>query len=113
MARPKSVASLTIAELERILKERRGLIPKLHKQRKWILKQLAALESKISSLAGHKRGRKPGRKPGRGPGRPRKLGGRRPKNSMSLVESIHGVLSHSGTAMKVGDIMDAVKKSGY
>jgi hypothetical protein len=91
----------------------------LHKQRKWVLKQLAALESKLSSLGGHGRGRKPGRKPGykpgRGPGRPKKLGrgGKRPKNSMSLVEAIRGVLGRSGAAMKVGDIMDAVKKSGY
>jgi hypothetical protein len=91
------------------------------------MKELSALESKISSLwgrkPGKKRGRKPGRKagrklgrkPGRGPGRPKKLGrrGRRPKNTKSLVASIHDALARRGAPMKVGDIMAAVKGGGY
>jgi hypothetical protein len=121
MARPKSVASLTIAELESILKERRGQIPKLQKERRRILKELAELDLQLGSLGGRRRGRKPGRGRGRRGrlGRPRLMGtrmgrrGRRPKNAKSLIESIHDVLARRGAPMTVGDIMNAVKGNGY
>jgi hypothetical protein len=103
MARPSVLDTLTISDLEDLLRVRKGALPRLRKERKRLEKELAIVERQLSKLGG--RGRR-GRPPGSG-------GGKRPRNKKSLVEVIHDVLTKAGEAMRVGDIHDAVKAAGY
>lgn len=103
MARPKSILSLTIADLQNLLRAKKDEIPRLKKQRRRLAKELAVVDRELSQLSGRAR---VGRPKGSG------LRGRRPKNAKSLVETIHMVLAGKGP-MKVGDILDSVRRAGY
>jgi len=101
MPRPASTAGFTIAQLEQILRDRRGEVARLEKRRKKIARQLAQLDSRITSLGGSIRGGGNGR------------GGSRVRNDQSLPEAIAAVLGKSSKPMKVGDIADGVLGTGY
>jgi hypothetical protein len=82
--------------------------------------QLAAIEAELSELGVDipaRRGRNPGRMPGRrGPGRPKgsknKAGGKRAKNTMSLLEAIvSGV--RVGSTVSPSEAAEAATKAGY
>jgi hypothetical protein len=95
---PRSrLGSFTIAQLEGILESRRGRLAKFEKKRAKLHRQLEALEGKIAALGGMGGGHAPGG---------------RVHNATSLPETLHRVLSKHG-AMGVGEIVAAVKKTGY
>jgi hypothetical protein len=104
MARPRSNGALTIAQLERLLENRRREAAELERERNKLLQRLDALDRRLGSLAG----------PG-GRSRNGSSGGRggRARNPKSLVASMEAVLSRAGKPMSVGDIVDAVQSGGY
>lgn len=102
MARPNSGANFNIAQLERILDERRSDLSKLERQRSDLQRKLEGLDRQIVKLNGGIRGM-----------RGRLGGGGRARNERSLIETIEQVMRGSGKAMRVGDIVDAVAATGY
>ena len=93
---------LTIADLERIIERRRSQVSELTRERDRLQRQLDAVDDKIRDLAG-----KAGVIQG-GTGRRR-----RAVNGKSLIATMEEVLEKSGRPMKVGEIVDAIIKSGY
>jgi len=100
MARP-ATAAFNIAQLERILHDRRTELNRLQRQRSELQRKLDGVERQIGKLNGGMRGRP------RGGG-----GGGRARNEHSLVEVIESVM-RGGKPMRVGDIVDAVQAGGY
>jgi hypothetical protein len=96
MPRPRIGSDLSISQLEDILERRRSSLTKLERKRAKLVKQLDALDSEIGSLGGSTKGR-----------------GGRVKSAKSLVQTMVDVLSSKGGPMKVADITDAVKATGY
>jgi hypothetical protein len=94
MARPSALDSLSLADLKRLITERKKGHADLRKQRAKLLKQLAKIDKQLG-------------------GEPsRRGGGTRPRNSMPLADAIAEALK-SGKAMKVPDIAAAVQEAGY
>lgn len=101
--RPKA---LSIAELERLLEERRSSVAKLQKRRDELQAKLDDLDREIAAAGGGSRG------PG-GPGeRPARTAGGRARNATSLGDAIAAAMDGKGP-MSVGDILDAVTAGGY
>ena len=100
MARPNSGLNFNIAQLERILDERRSALSRLARQRSELQRKLEGLDRQIIKLNGGIRGMR---------GR---IGGRA-RNPRSLVETMEEVLRNNGKPMKVGEIVDAVSATGY
>src|SRR5579862_2546001 len=96
MARPSKFDSMNIADLERILSERKSAATRLTKQRKDIQKKLDAIDRKLDKLGASGR----------------RTAGGRARNEKSLPETLAEVLSN-GKPMKVGAIADAVLATGY
>lgn len=111
----KRLSTMTIAELRAEINRRRKGLPKLRQERAKLVKQLAAVDRKIATLAGEAgapvaRARAPkARKPA-----PEPVGKRRlPKNTKPLVEYAADVLAKAKGGMRVKDVMVAVKEAGY
>src|SRR4051812_20724684 len=101
MARPNTGLNFNIAQLERILDDRRSELSKLERQRSDLQRKLDGLDRQIGKLNGGIRGVR---------GR---LGGGRARNARSLIETIEEVMRGNGKAMRVGEIVDAVTATGY
>ena len=101
MARPNTGINFNIAQLERILNDRRSELTKLERQRGELQRKLDGLDRQIMKLGGLKgiRGRLGG--------------GGRARNPRSLIETIEDVMRSNGKAMRVGEIVDAVTATGY
>lgn len=111
MARPASGTNLNIAQLQRVLDEKRSEVEKLQRQRMELQKRMTQLDRQIERIGGGgalngSRGR------GAGGGGGTTAGGRA-RNERSLLETIEAVLREAGKPMKVGDILDGVTSSGY
>ena len=107
MARPRANGALTIAQLERMLDNRRREMTDLQRERSKLMQRLDALDRRLGALAGSgARFRNGGGGGGGG-------GGGRSRNAKSLVASMEAVLARSGKPMAVGDIMEAVRAGGY
>jgi len=102
MARPRSTVDLSLAQPERLMQSRRTELTKLTRDRDKLQKKLDTLNDRISEIPGGMTGGT------RGGG-----GGTRARNATKLPEVIHQVLSKSGAAMSVGDIMEKVQAGGY
>jgi hypothetical protein len=129
MARTK--AEISVADLERILDERKSLVQELGKRREALHQELAEIQEQLQSIGGEvvsgsssssssrgtvKRG--PGRPPGKGSGkrgRPRgsKNRGPRIKNERSLREVISEVLSKSKKGYTLDELVPKVVEAGY
>ncbi len=103
MARTSALAKLSIAEINSEIRRRQRGVGKLMKKRSKLLASLAEIDAAIVAAGGSVRGG----------GGLTKAGGtrKRPKNEMSLVESLHAVLK--GKTMSVTDVSEAVQKAGY
>jgi len=86
----------SIAQLEKLLGNRRSKLAALDRQRSKLVKRLEGLDAKIAALGGSARSR-----------------GGRVRNKVSLNESILAVLKRKGGPMTVGDIVSAVLAGGY
>src|SRR4051812_47603360 len=109
MARPASGTNLSIAQLQRVLNEKKSELDKLYRQRNELQKRIGLVDKQIERVGGGVNGM-------RGFGRGMVGGGgagSRPRNERSLLDVIEGVLRDNGKPMKVGDIMDAVLGTGY
>ncbi|MBX9738245.1 MAG: hypothetical protein K2X32_15100 [Phycisphaerales bacterium] len=102
MARTSALAKLSIAEINSEIRRRQRGVGKLMKKRATLVSRLAKIDAEIVAAGGSVRG-----------GGMTKAGGtrKRPKNEMSLVESLHAVLK--GKTMSVTDVSEAVQKAGY
>ena len=107
MARPNSGLNFNIAQLERILNDRRSELSRLERQRSELQRKLEGLDRQIFKLNGGIRGVK-GRLGAAGGG-----GGGRARNARSLIETLEEVMRAHGKPMKVGEILDAVTATGY
>jgi hypothetical protein len=99
MPRHPASRELSITQLEKLLRNRRSKVNTLERKRAKVLRQLESVEAQIAALGGSS---------GAGRGR-----GTRPRNKMSLAESILGILKKDGGPMKVGDIVKGVLNTGY
>lgn len=97
MARPSTGANLSLTDLQSILESRRTELNRLRKQRTKIQRDLDAIDRQINKIEGSGGGR----------------GGSRVRNPKSLNDTLEDVLRSNGKPMKVGDIVDAVKATGY
>jgi len=86
----------SIAQLEKLLGDRRSKLAALDRLRSRLVKRLEKMDAKIASLGGAARSR-----------------GGRVRNKVSLNESILAVLKRKGGPMTVGDIVGAVLAGGY
>jgi hypothetical protein len=82
------------------MRSRRGEMAKLTRKREKLLRQLDAVDEQIASVSG-------------GAGTGGGGAGSRARNKISLQEAILQVLTKSGGAMSVGDILDKVSATGY
>ena len=96
MARP-AVSGLSVAQLERLLNEKKSGIEKLNRKRAELQKKLDALDREIEKLGGS-----PGQR----------TAGGRARNAMSLTKTLEAILQ-GGQPMSVKDIVDAVQAKGY
>jgi septal ring factor EnvC (AmiA/AmiB activator) len=103
MARPNTGVNFNIAQLERILTDRKSELNRLERQRQELRRKLDGLERQIVKLNGGLRGMR-GRLGG---------GGLRARNEHSLVETLEEVMRSHGKPMRVGEILDAVTATGY
>ena len=102
MARP-ATAGFNIAQLERILQDRRSDLNRLERQRSELQRKLDGVDRLITKLNGSMRGRRGGGGPGS-----------RARNEHSLVEVIETVMrGNHGKPMRVGEIVEAVQAGGY
>ena len=100
MPRP-ATASFNIAQLERILHDRRSDLNRLERQRSELQRKLDGVERQIVRVQGGLRGL-----------RGRRGGGIRARNEQSLVATIESVM-RGGKPMRVGEIVEAVEAGGY
>jgi hypothetical protein len=96
MPRPSTGTNLSLAALQSILESRREEVSKLKKQRAELQRKVDLLDRQIERIEGDGRG-----------------GNGRVRNTRSLNDTLEEVLRGGGKAMKVGDIVDAVKATGY
>jgi hypothetical protein len=101
MPRLQNPAAMTIAVLEKMLQKRRSELDSLTRERRRVLKQLAAIDDRLRTVSGGA------------------IGGAaltprgRVRNSMSLVAAMAQVLEKAGKPLKVRDIAQGVLDSGY
>ncbi|MFG0276251.1 MAG: hypothetical protein ACF8QF_14470 [Phycisphaerales bacterium] len=106
MAR-RSLSNVSTGELQSELRRRVKERDKLLKKRDKLIDQIEAIDQELDQMgielievgAGKRGG---GRRGG---------GGKRPRNEMSLVDSLHSVLK--GKQMGVSELADAVQNAGY
>lgn len=91
---------LSIAELERMLNERRRGVQKLEKKRATLQRKIDLLDREIASLGGD------------GAVSGSRAGGARGRNNVSLVSALETVLKEK-SPQGVGEIVDAVRAGGY
>ena len=103
MARRANGSGMSIAQLEQLLAGRRQELSAKQREHSKVLARLQELEADIRRLGGSA-----GRRGRGGAGG----GGTRARNAKSLIETLEDVLK-GGKPMKVGDIADAARKSGY
>src|SRR5436190_7645219 len=106
MARPASGTNLTIAQLQRVLNEKKSELDRLYRQRATLEKKMNLIDRQIERVGGGMNG-----------GGRRGIGfigaGGRARNEHSLLDTLETVMRNAGKPMKVGDIMDGVLATGY
>ena len=89
---------MSFGELQAEIRRRQRSVGTLERRRAGIVAKIAQLDAKIGSLGGSANGRAGS-------------GGSRPRNEMTLTETMAKVLK--GKTMRVTDIAEAVQKAGY
>ena len=103
MARPASGTNLTIAQLQRVLEDKKSEVQKLLRQRAELQKRMNLLDRQIERVGGGAGGMSAARGGA----------GSRPRNARSLLDTIEGVMRDNGKPMRVPEILDAVLATGY
>jgi hypothetical protein len=92
---PRGEVRLSLGELQSMMRRQTNRLSKLKRERAKLLTKLAGIDREIASIDGASGG------------------GVRARNPKSLVATLESVLSRSGKPMAVGDIVAAVKATGY
>ena len=100
-------SSLSVADLERMLNERRGELSKLEERRERIAAELAECDARIAELSGGAVSR------GGRTRRRRRPGGRRVRNQPALKQVISEILQKSKKPLSLDDIIERVQAAGY
>jgi hypothetical protein len=100
MPRPTNHSGLTLVVLEQMLQKRRSELDSLTRERQRIVKQLAAVDSRLRAVSG-------------GAGGAALTRGGRVRNPMSLVATLEQVLAKAGKPLSVGEIVQGVLDAGY
>jgi chromosome segregation ATPase len=100
----KNTKDLSVADLQRLLDDRKSQLNDLHKQRDKLYSDLANVEQRINSLRGR------GKVYGAGRGR---KAAKRPKNSKSLRDVVTELLTKNKKGFTLAKLMEKVLKSGY
>lgn len=95
--RTSGLAALSVQDLQREIARRQKRVGGLVRKHQRLLNKAASVAEQIRELGGTVNGKA--------------TGGKRPKNEMSLVESLAKVLD--GKTMGVAEVADAVQKAGY
>ncbi len=98
MSRPRNGSNLSIAQLEKILEERRKELNQLTAERSQLHKRLEELEEQIRQLGGD----------GVSVEAPA-----RAHNEKTLIETLQAILQEANQPMKVSAIVEKVKTTGY
>ena len=98
MTRTRPNESLSLNQLEHLMRARRAEVARLIRERDKLRKRLELVHQKIVALSG---------------GGPGGRIGIRARNAMSLQDQIHQVLTQAGGPLSVGDILDKVLAAGY
>src|SRR5262245_18985305 len=98
MARPRSLAGLSISDLQREIRLRQRSATKLMRARNRLARKLAALDAQIAASGGGRGGVGMGART-------------RARNKENLVEALAGVLR--GKTLSVTDAAEAVQRAGY
>ncbi len=113
---------INVADLEKLLDQRKSLVQELGKKREALHKQLAEIEEQLTAIVGgqtivavKRAGARRGRPPGSGNKTPRgsKTRGRRPKNERSLRDVISEILSKSKKGLTLEELVPKVVEAGY
>jgi hypothetical protein len=100
MPRPSNGVNLTLAQLERMLNQRRRDLTRLARKRATAQRRLDDIDDKLRRLGGNGLSLRSG-------------SGRRARNDKPLVEVIHEVLQKSTRPLRVSAIAEAVSSAGY
>jgi hypothetical protein len=98
----KSTSALSVSELEQMLTRRRSEAALLVAERNRLQNYLVVIDNKIRGLSG-----------GGGAGGFGLTASGRARNAISLIDTLTQVMAKSEKPMQVGDIVDAVLKTGY
>lgn len=99
MLRSSRTSGLSLAQLEKLMRERRAEITRLCRIRDRLQAKLDDVQAKLREVSG-------GTIAG-------VTGAMRARNHSSLQEMIHRVLGKAESPLSVGDIMDRVSEAGY
>jgi len=121
-------SGINVADLEKLLDQRKSLVQELGKKREALHKQLAEIEEQLTAIVGGqamsavkgtgaRRGRPPGsgNKKQSGNKKPRgsKNRGSRPKNERSLRDVVSDILSKSKKGLTLEELVPKVVEAGY
>ena len=109
MAR-RSLSKVSTTDLQAELRRRVRERDKLLKKRDRLIDQIEAIDRDLDDMGVELVDAPGGSAAGRGSGR-RGGGGKRPRNEMSLVDSLYSVLKNK--QMGVSELADAVQSAGY
>lgn len=101
MPRTAAVLSMSLDDLQRVIRDRQRALAKLERQRAKVQRKLDVVERQIAAVTGSSSGGRRGRPSGR------------PRNDGSLSEAIARVLAGAGGPMKIRDIAEKVQAGGY
>jgi hypothetical protein len=112
MARRKG-SDLSVAQLERLLSDKKGKLATLGKKKANLQAQLASVDKELGSLQGAD---VPAAAPASAPALRKKKRGQRgklPRNAQSLGAVVTGVLGQTPKGLNLKDLVAAVLDSGY
>lgn len=105
-------SSMSLAELESMLKEQKHRLDSLKKKQKNLEKDLESVNREIATIEG-KGGRRRGRPPGKKSSAKKKVRRRRAKNKKPLKGYVTDVLNGNKKGLTLQQISDNVKSAGY
>jgi hypothetical protein len=110
----KSTTSLSVADLEQMLKDAKNEIEQLQKERAGLETRAAEIDARLVELAGGKKrgGPTKGAK-AEAPQPTAKPKGKKPgRKKMTLPQHVERVLKNAGNAMQIQEIADTLRKKG-
>lgn len=105
-------SNMSLAELEKMLKEQKNRLESLKKKQSSLQKDLDSVNQEIATLEG-KGARGRGRPPGSASGSTKKVRRRRAKNAKPLKSHVIEALNGNKKGLTLQQVSDKVQESGY